>query len=226
MQRLAEAVSLAWMLLVGSVAGRAWATPNTLVAFPSTDLYAKGATHFDLDTYSTKDGHVFDLPTYYGLEFGFGKVEAGFDALVGEGAGRLPILLNGKVLLAENKRKGLRLVAGVFNVGDSDQPLALNVSYLTGSKTTPYGRFHVGVLHGSESKLGRDETSAHFAYDRSLSKRWSFAIDGCTGKSAIGTINPGLYYYLTPNSDILLGWNRYNDRSLSDTLYATYDVSW
>lgn len=213
-------------ILLGGGAGRsAWSTPNTLIAFPSTDIYGEGKMHLDVDTYSTQ-GVTMDLPTYLGLEFGFGEAEAGFDVLAGNNAGNNPVLLNAKVLLTEDEKQGLRVVAGAFNVGDKDQPLALNVVYLTGSKTTSAGRFHLGIMHGSKTKLVKDETTLHAAYDRPLSKKWSFAVDACAGKSTIGSVNPGIYYYLTPNSDILVGWNRYNDRSLSDTLYVGYDQTW
>lgn len=225
MRNTVMAVVSVSILVLGLAAREGWSTPNTLVAFPGADIYGTGKVHLDVDTYSTR-GVTMDFPTYWGLEFGLGKAELGFDVLAGQNAGDKPLLLNGKVLLTEDQKQGFRVVAGAFNVGQSSQPLAFNVVYVTGAKSTAVGRFHLGVMHGSKTKLTKDETALHAAFDRPLTKKWSFAVDACTGKSAIGSVNPGIYYYLTPNSDILVGWNRYNDRTLSDTLYAAYDLTW
>lgn len=234
-----------WQMLLagGLLSVPACATPSTLGFYPSTDIYPQGTVHLDVDTYSKnllKDStQTVGLTTGIGdKETLLGRTEVGVDFLF-KSAGNTPrdasgdFLNIGKRLLFNVKtqlysKKDVRLVAGLWGVGNSDIA-APNVGYVLASKTFSWGRLHLGLAHSfaSQSSIitpdgNHDQTYLALGYDRSLTKKVSFAVDYYSGKSAISGIQPTLYYALTKNTSIGLGLMHFNDGSIEPTRNQVY----
>jgi len=229
--------------LMAATASTAFATPSTLGFYPSTDIYSQGTVHLDVDTYSR--GLLKDSTQTVGLTTGFGekdtifgRTEVGFDFLY-KGAGETPrdasgdSLSIGKRLTFNAKtqlysKKDLRLVAGLWGWG-SDAIAAPDVGYVLGSKSFSWGRVHLGLAHSfaSESNLttpdgNHDQTYFALGYDRSLTKKLSFAVDYYSGKSAISGIQPTFYYTLTKSTGVGLGLMHFTDGSIGPSRNQVY----
>ncbi len=228
---------------VCAVAGHAVATPSTLGFYPSTDIYSQGTVHLDVDTYSK--GLLRESTQTVGLTTGigdkdsiFGRTEVGFDYLY-KAAGKTPSdassdpLSIGKRLLFNIKtqlysKNDMRLVAGFWGVG-ADEIAAPDVGYLLGSKAFSWGRVHLGLAHSlsSESNLttpdgNHDQTYLALGFDRSLTKKLSFAVDYYSGKSAISGIQPTFYYTLTKSTSVGLGLMHFNDGTIEPSRNQIY----
>lgn len=229
--------------LLSVTAGAAFATPSTLGFYPSTDIYSQGTVHLDVDTYSK--GLLKDSTQTVGLTTGigdkdtiFGRTEVGVD-LLHKSAGATPrdasgdslgigkrLLFNAKTQLYSSK--DVRLVAGIWGLG-SDAIPAPDVGYVLGSKSFSWGRVHLGLAHSfaAESSLttpdgNHDQTYLALGYDRSLTKKLSFAVDYYSGKSAISGIQPTFYYALTKNTGVGLGLMHFTDGSIGPSRNQVY----
>lgn len=242
-------------MIVGAFGGSmkpAQATPATLGFYPASDIYGKGTFHLDVDSYgrSTK----MDAVTSVGLTGGlgdsdglFGRSEIGADYLMSSGgstpvdpdtgkslSGTKRFLLNAKTQLYNDEAKGVRVVAGVWGVGNK-KIYAPNVAYVLGAKSFDWGRVHVGVAHSLAKKEtiatpagNHDRTFLHLAYDRALTDKLSFAVDWYSGKSAISGVQPSLYYAVNDKASFGIGLMRFNDKSISPTrnqLYLCFDYN-
>lgn len=242
-------------MVLGALSGTmkpAQATPATLGFYPSSDIYGKGTFHLDVDSYgrSTK----MDAVTSVGLTGGlgdsdgmFGRTEIGADYLMSVGgstpldpdngktlSGTKRFLLNAKTQLYNNDAKGVRVVAGVWGMGNK-KIYAPNVAYVLGAKSFDWGRVHVGVAHSLARKEtiatpagNSDRTFLHLAYDKALTKKLSFAVDWYSGKSAISGVQPSLYYAVNDKASFGVGLMRFNDKSITPTrnqLYLCFDYN-
>lgn len=220
------------------------ATPATLGFYPATDVYGKGAWHLDVDTYGR--AAKMDSSVTSGLTYGvgpdkdgaFGRSEIGFDYAISL-LGVTPtvstenrLLFNAKTQLYNNDTKGERIVVGVWGVG-SKNLFAPDYGYISGSKAFPFGRITVGVAHSFAPDVAgvaaittpagnAQKTSLHLGYDRSLSKKFSFAADWYSGKSALACAQPTLYYLPNDKSDFGLGFAFFNDKSVAPSPHQTY----
>ncbi len=240
------------MSMLGGALKPAQATPATLGFYPASDIYGKGTFHLDVDSYGRNT--KMDAVTSVGLTGGlgdkdglFGRTEIGADYLMSAGGGT-PVdpdtgnslggskrfLLNAKTQLYNNDEKGLRVVAGVWGVGNK-KIYAPNVAYVLGAKSLDWGRVHVGVAHSLARKetiatpAGNDDrTFLHLAYDRPITKKLSFAVDWYSGKSAISGVQPSLYYAVNDKASFGVGLMRFNDKSVAPTrnqLYLCFDYN-
>jgi hypothetical protein len=234
-----------WQMLLagGLLSAPACATPSTLGFYPSTDIYPRGTVHLDVDTYSKN--LLKDSTQTVGLTTGiggkdtlFGRTEIGVDFLY-KSAGNTPrdasgdSLSIGKRLLFNVKtqlysKKDVRLVAGLWGLGSSDIA-APDVGYVLASKTFSWGRLHLGLAHSfaSQSSIStpdghHDQTYLALGYDRSLTKKLSFAMDYYSGKSAISGIQPTFYYSLSKSISVGLGLMHFNDEGVSPTRNQVY----
>ena len=233
--------------VLGSLVKPAAATPATLGFYPATDIYGKGTFHLDVDSYgrSTKMDAVTSVGLTYGIgdnDGPFGRSEIGADYVLSLGgstpvdlddplgrttSGRKRFLLNAKTQLYNNNDSGIRLVTGVWGVGDDDL-FAPNVGYLLGSKAFKWGRIHAGVAHAFDKTNittpdGNDSTTyLQLGFDRMLTKKLQFAVDYYSGKSAISGVQPTLYYYVNDKASFGLGLMRFNDKSITPTRNQTY----
>lgn len=229
------------------------ATPATLGYYPSTDIYGKGAWHLDVDSYGRRANTDASIST--GLTYGFGKDddsafgrnEIGTDYILslGDAAPRDPnngerlssskrVLGNFKTQLYSNDKKGVRVVAGGWLLGNKDI-YAANVGYILGSKTFKFGRIHVGLAHSfsKEETIATldgdsDRTYLQLGYDRYLTKKIQFAVDYYSGKSSISGVQPTLYYYLNDKTSLGIGYFRLNDKDISPTrnqVYLSFDYN-
>lgn len=231
------------LLLTTALALPAAATPSTLGFYPSTDISAPGSVHLDVDSYSK--GLLNDATTSVGLTAGFGdqdkplgRGEVGVDFLATAG-GMTPrnssgetlspgkrLLFNAKAQLFSNDKT--RLVAGLWGMG-SDAIAAPKVGYVLGSHSFSWGRIHLGLAHSfapaasiSTPAGNDDDTYLTLGFDRSISKKLSFAVDYYSGKSALSGIQPTLYYTLSPTTSVGLGLMHFTDASMQPTRNQVY----
>ena len=213
------------------------ATPSTLGAFPSTDIYGKGNVHYDADTYQSTDlrnGVVTTTGLTYGLGKDtsdlFGRTEVGIDYNVGA-TGPLQfskrVFGNFKTQLYNNDDSQTRLVAGGWLLGDSQTNP--NYAYLLGSKNVPkIGRFSAGYAYALSTGLfqvsntpisgsptrTRGRGSVHLGFDRYITPDLGLTLDYYSGKGPFGGGQATLYYYFNGGkSDFGLGYFRLNDRT-------------
>ncbi len=201
------------------IAGAAHATPSTLVWIPSTDIQAAKVSHLGYDIYAPSSGSTL---TDLGLTFGTGKVEYGVDYLSMDGI-QDPVRLNAKVMLKDETPTMPRLVAGTFDTGGD---AASSMVYLLGSKTFSGTRVHLGYCAGKSSVLGSDNKMILAGVDRAFDSKWWGGVDYQSGRSSFGALNVGISYNFTPTRSLILGYDWYNDSSLSDTLTMQLDVNY
>lgn len=219
----------------------AFATPSTTYWTQATmDVQGFLVPHVTVDNYFTvarkgvgSRGQAF--PTDFGLTMGvlpFDKLnlELGFDWLEPTDH---PLFLNAKLGIPEKalfaESPGLNI--GIFGVGTetsgpgrTDQ----NIMDVVVGKTIPYvGRLHVAYYLGNKPALelgdsGRDHQGFMVAYDRWLIKdRLMLAADYASGKNAIGGGGVGLYFFFTPQIDLLVGPVWFNDHSINGRMKWT-----
>jgi hypothetical protein len=201
-----------------AVAGAASATPSTLIWIPSTDIQAVGQTHFGYDIYSPSSG---DTLTDIGLTIGNGKIEGGVDYLSLNGI-EDPLRLNVKGVVMDETKTSPKIVLGLFDAGGTS---ASNMVYALGSKTFSGTRVHVGYCIGKESALDGDNSMILLGVDKAFNSKWWGAVDYQGGKSAFGALSAGVAYNFTPTTSLIVGYDWYNDSSLSDTMTVQLDVN-
>lgn len=237
--RLVCAAAISGLTL--TMAPAAWGTPSTTYWTPDTmDVQAFLVPHVTVDNYFTlakngtgSRGQAF--PTDFGLTMGVLpfeslNMEVGFDWLEPTDN---PLFLNAKIGIPENalfaESPGLNL--GVFGIGTetsgpgrTDQ----NIVDMVAGKTIPYvGRLHLAYYLGNKPALelgdgSRDYHGFMVAYDRWLMKdRLMLAADYASGENAIGGGGVGMYFFFTPQIDLLVGPVWFNDRSINGSMKWT-----
>jgi len=201
------------------LAAAAHSTPSTLVWIPTTDIQPAGQGHLGIDVYAPSKGFAL---TDYGVTYGTGKIEYGVDYLAQSGL-EDPLRLNGKVLLKAETSKYPALAVGIFDLGGT---AASNQAYILGSKTFSAGRLTLGYSNGKKSVLGTDNNMLLVGFDKTLSKKWWVGADYQSGQSGFGALSAGLQYTFTPTTSMILGYDRWNNRSLSDTITMQFDMNY
>ncbi|NIM04520.1 MAG: hypothetical protein GTN65_02625, partial [Armatimonadetes bacterium] len=92
------------------------------------------------------------------------------------------------------------------------------------SKTFSETRLTAGYFKGRDSLLGGDDAGLLLGVDRPLNDKWWIAADYQEGKSAFGATGLGVAYAFAPNASVILGFVRFNDRSLQDMITTQIDV--
>jgi len=212
-------------VLVVMLAAVAYATPSTTYWTPCTlDFQAPGVTHITYDSYVHPGNPAGDtvpaLANDYGLTWGHAfkdglAIEYGVDYLV---PSTYPLSFNAKIGFPEKtlSPSAPAIEVGVFNVGTKSGVTNQDVVYGLVGRSLPNncGRLSVAYyVGGNKAALaGSNGQGFMVAYDKSLlkSKDKSYdkvivAADYASGKNYIGGGGVGLYYYFTPNIDLLAG---------------------
>ncbi len=203
----------------------------------TTSVYPTGNGHLDADNYFTifnKRGENSSLPPDIGFECGIFSwealnAEAGIDYMGGEDN---PLYFNVGIALEEGTlfSNAPSIKVGFFNAGTrygGQQKTDQNIVDIILGKELPDwigGNFYVGAFSGSRA-MGKNRQGFMVSYTRPFCKtvhcdgreydRWIFCADYASGKNTIGGGGVALYYYFTPDIDIVSGpvffnTNRYN----------------
>jgi hypothetical protein len=230
-------VALAGVLAVAAQPAKA--TPSGLINTPSTDIYAKGTTHLDVDFLrfaNPLSDNSLSVGVTQGLgpdtDEAFGRSEIGIDA----GVVRLggvdfgdSVVLNAKTQLYNDSEQNIRVVAGAYNIGNRTTP---RIGYITASKNFgDPGRVHLGVSRTfNKSAFGRNYTQFQVAYEKLLSEKLLFLAEYNSGSGPLGTTGVSLNYNLTDRSGLQVAYFRPNSSVVRATasrnvIYVGYDVN-
>lgn len=203
-------------------------TPSSVLwTVCTTDVYATGIGHIDVDNYFTvfnRRGHGSFFSPDIGFELGAFSwkdlsAEAGIDYLGGTDD---PLFFNLGISLPEDKlfRHGPSLKVGIFNFGTryhGHNRTNENIVDIIIGKTLPDwlgGRFCIGGFSGSRA-MGKNRQGFMVSYQRSFCPakycgdkdyfKWVLCADYASGKNTIGGGGVGVYYYFTPDISILTG---------------------
>jgi hypothetical protein len=236
-----KSVAATIIMALLAITGTAWATPSTTYWTPDTmDVQGFLVPHLTLDNYFTvakkglgKRGQA--LPTDFGLTMGVlpfdvVNMEVGFDWFEPTDH---PLVLNAKLgipeaaLFAESPGINVGLFGAGTKTSGPDRTDQDIVDVVIG-KTIPYvGRLHAAYYVGNKPALelgdrSRDRQGFMIAYDRWLIKdRLMLAGDYASGKNALGGGGVGLYFFFTPQIDVLIGPVWFNDHKLNGTMKWT-----
>jgi hypothetical protein len=217
--------------MVSVLGGLLWAAPSG--ATPSTTFWAPstpavqpfGVLHVTYDTFfRAKAAYPIDVGLEAGLlPFEKLQLEAGFDLLyptfgMGDAIGA-PLLLNAKLGGPEDAYfdRSPAWSVGVFGVGFKEDVTDYDIVYGMIGKTLPVvGTLSVGGYYGLNANLLVDaEGDAHqlgllagwfsAAIDVPYLDHINLAADVQTGNNVFGAVGAGVYVYVTPNVDLLLG---------------------
>lgn len=204
----------------------------------TTSVYETGTGHIDEDNYFTvfqRRGHNQAFSPDTGFEIGLfswkdWSVEAGFDYLGGNDD---PLFFNVGIGIGENKLfcHAPSFKIGIFNVGtrtESHNRTNQNIFDIIFGKTLPEsfggGQFYIGGFTGSHA-MGNDTAGVMVAFSQPFCKakycddkeyyKWVFVADYASGKNTIGGGGFGIYYYFTPDIDILTGPVWFNDHHIN-----------
>ena len=240
MKKIVISILAGWLVIWG-LSVSAWATPSTTYWTPATgDIQPFKVWHITYDTYTTigkdADEGGGDFPTTYGLTVGVLpfeklKMEVGFDILEPTND---PVYFNAKIGTPEGAlfEGSPALNLGIFNVGTKSDLTDQNIVDVIVSKTLPsnLGRLHLGGYVGNSMVLndsnGENENKGFMVgYDKFIYKdKVMFAADYASGDNAIGAGGFGLYYFFTPNIDLLAGPVWFNDRALNGEVKWTLQL--
>jgi hypothetical protein len=226
-----------------------FATPSTHIWAPSTDIQPFGIFHITGDMYLPTEmdsaGNRPDAITDEGLTVGllpFEKfnIEAGFDHKTGLGdLDNYPMYFNAKAGMPENAFNKFfpALAVGVYDIGTKGRKTNFNVVYGKAAKTFSAGSFSLGRLsagyfYGNDQLLlnedGEKDNIGFFgAWERTITeisdKLW-LCLEYQGTKSIYGCWNIGGSWKFSENVSMLVGFERYNDRNLADTVTLQFDI--
>jgi len=213
-------------------------TPSTVFWTPcTTDVYATGTGHIDVDNYFTvfnRRGHGSAFLPLTGLEVGVVSwndvsVEAGVDYL---GSADDPLYFNVGIGLPEDTlfQQAPSFKVGLFNSGTRYHGYSRtnqNIFDVIIGKSLPDwigGRVCVGGFSGSRA-MGKDRQGFMISYQRPFCAakyrnnrdyyKWVLCADYASGKNTIGGGGVGVYYYFTPDISILTGPVWFNSREIN-----------
>jgi hypothetical protein len=218
----------------------ALATSSSSIWTPATpDIQPYGVLHWGVDNYFTAfrkaDDGAGDFPTDVGLTVGilpFEKVQMEIGIDVFEPSDD-PVYFNARLGSPEGTlfSGAPALYAGIVNAGTETDVTDYNILYGVVGKTLPgVGRFAAGAYTGNSKLLvnaqGDKENSGFMAsFDRAFGpvqdaggttfNRFAVALDYASGDNAFGAAAAGLYYYFTPNVNILTGPVWFNEEAIN-----------
>jgi len=204
------------------------------------DIQAPGVLHLTNDDYITlgrngpgSGGEAF--PHDMGLTYGFRvgrrmQAEVGFDVLE---PSNNPFYFNAKIGYAEGalSARAPALQLGLFNLAAA-RGANQSIVHLLSGKTLPnrQGRIHASLYLGNAGVLrsssgGRRNTGFMLGYDRYLVPgKVMLAGDFASGKNAPGGGGVGLYYFFSPDIDLLVGPVWFNDKALNGATKFTAQI--
>ena len=205
------------------------ATPSGLTWIPDTDIQTAHVWHLDSDTYiysaglagATADAPYVDEGVLYGVT---SRVEVGADYAAGfanaKGDRESPLLFNAKyqVLAPSGSAKDPFTVSvGTYSVSPTSKANA-ELIYGVASIACHNGmtRFTAGGYTGRKAVIGDDNSGALVGAEQYLdkAKKWWLSADFQSGSNLYGALNAGLGYYITPNCEVLAGYDHYNKPSI------------
>lgn len=217
------------LALLAMSLSRLEATPSSVFwTVCTTDVYSTGTGHIDEDNYFTvfnRRGHGSSFPPDTGFELGVFSwgdmsVEAGVDYLGGTDD---PAFFNIGAAIPEDKMfcHAPSFKVGFFNSGTRYQGhnrTNQNIVDVIVGKTLPEwlgaGRVCIGGFSGNRS-MGKNRQGFMISYQQSFCKakhcddkeyfKWVICADYASGKNTIGGGGVGVYYYFTPDIDIVTG---------------------
>ncbi len=236
-------------LFILSVNSPCLATPTTHIWAPSTDVQAFGVFHITGDLYLPTErdsaGNRPDTITNEGLTVGilpFEKfnVEAGFDHKTGLGdLDDYPMYFNAKGGIPEDAFGEWfpALAVGAYDIGTKKDRTDFNLIYGKVAKTFKagglnLGRFSAGYFNGNDKLLlnedGEKDNDGFFgAWERTMSeisdKLW-VCVEYQGTRSSYGSWNFGGSWKFSDNVSMIIGFDRYNNRNLADTVTIQFDI--
>lgn len=245
------AIALLMVSITACFQATAHGTASTHIWAPSTDTQDYGTGHVTADVYiptgTNSDGTRPDTITNTGLTFGilpFKKLraEAGFDYKTGYGdLDKYPIYFNAKIAIPEDSY-GVYFPAvafGLYDFGTKTDSTDYDILYFKAAKTIKagelsLGRFSAGYFWGNGKLLidedgGRDSNGILAAWERTMTeisdKLW-ICVEYQGTRSSYGSLNLGCSWQLTKDFSVLLGYEFYNNRNLSDTVTIQFDLNY
>jgi hypothetical protein len=236
-------------LFLLSSANSLHATPTTHIWAPSTDIQAYGVVHITGDMYLPVErdsaGNRPDTITNEGLTVGvlpFEKfnVETGFDHKTGLGdLDDYPIYFNAKGGIPEGAFGEFfpALAVGAYDIGTKEDRTNYNIIYGKAAKTFKVGEFNLGRIsagyfNGNDKLLldedGEKDNDCFFgAWERTMTeisdKLW-LCVEYQGTNSSYGSWNFGGSWKFSDNVSMIVGFDRFNNRNLADTVTIQLDV--
>ena len=205
------------------------ATPSGLTWIPDTDTQTAHVWHLDSDTYiysgglngSLSNAPYVDEGVLYGVT---SRVEVGVDYAAefanAKGVRESPFFFNAKYqLLAPSASAKCPFTFSVCACNVSPTSAAnAQMLYGVGSIAFHNGmtRFTAGGYEGRQSVIGADNGGCLLGAEQYLdkAKKWWLSADFQSGENLYGAINGGLGYNITPNLEVIAGYDHYNDPSI------------
>jgi hypothetical protein len=171
-----------------------------------------------------------------------GKVmaEAGFDYKKGFGAlDNWPLYGYFKFAVPEDAyfKNMPAFAVGAYDIGYKHNQTDNNVWYLTAAKTIyvdklNLGRFSAGYFTGNSRTLldengSSDNYGPMFVWERTMSEisdRLWFCVDYQGTRSSYGALNYGFSWKFNNNVSVILGYDKYNNPILEDTITLQFDI--
>ncbi|MFA5165210.1 MAG: hypothetical protein WC481_06575 [Candidatus Omnitrophota bacterium] len=242
-------ISAALFVMLISVPASVFATASTHIWAPSTDIQAYGVMHITGDMYLPTErdsaGNRPDTVTNEGLTVGilpFEKfnIEAGFDHKTGLGdLDDYPMYFNAKGGIPEGAFGEFfpALAVGAYDIGTKKDRTNYDIVYGKAAKTfkagdLDLGRVSAGYFYGNDELLlnedGEKDNDGFFgAWERTMNeispKLW-LCVEYQGTRSAYGSWNFGGSWKFSDNVSMLVGYERYNNRNLADTVTIQFDV--
>jgi hypothetical protein len=221
-------IARAVVLLAFAVAGAppALATPSTNFWAPSThSIQGFKVMHLTYDTYFARQAlYPIDVGLTMGvLPWNSFQAEVGFDLVYPtaspSGPLQVPVLLNAKAGAPEHAyfQGSPGWSAGIFAAGFEEDVTDYNILYaVTGKTFSTVGALSVGGYYGLNRDLflssdGREQRAGVLAgwmspaWDVPLIDRIHLTWDVQSGKNVFGATGGGVYLYVTPTVDVLMG---------------------
>ena len=228
---------------------KCFATATTHIWAPATDVQAFGVVHVTADMYlpvgTDSAGNRPATVTNEGLTVGvlpFDKfnVEVGFDHKTGLGdLDDYPMYFNAKGGIPEGAFGEWfpALAVGAYDLGTKTDRTNYNIIYGKAAKTFKIkdfnlGRFSAGYFNGNDKLLlnedGEKDNDGFFgAWERTMSeisdKLW-LCVEYQGTKSSYGAWNFGGAWKFSDNVSMIVGFDRYNNRNLADTVTIQVDI--
>ncbi len=226
-----------------------FATASTHIWAPSTDVQTFGVMHITADMYLPTErdsaGNRPDTISNEGLTVGvlpFEKfnVEVGFDHKTGLGdLDDSPMYFNAKGGIPEGAFSEFfpALAVGAWDIGTKEDRTDYNIIYGKAAKTFKVGEFNLGRLSAGyfngNSKLllgpsGNKDNDGFFgAWERTIpeisDKLW-LCVEYQGTKSSYGAWTFGGSWKFSDNVSMIVGFDRYNNRNLADTVTVQVDI--
>ena len=193
------------------------ACPTSLIWIPCTDIQESHSLCLGLSHYrpADPDDYFTDLYATYGVS---DRVEVGLDWLLDEPH---PLSFNAKALLLQDDAHHPALAVGLMGFGTRRDMTDYNIAYLLLAQTFGRARVTAGYGRGNRGALGVDPDILLLGLDGYLDRaeQWWWCVDYESGKNSWGALSFGVSHPVGARGSLTVGFNRYNDRTLGDTLY-------